>query len=371
MNEDLCLRTLASVMDWSNDRARAEYQWLRLMSRFKYDSYRDFVAGVRFLECLITWLTQFDTSNERQVAYAFVRQRLVYLGTAELTKLVELCYFETIKPKIAAAAASGIGVEPHRLWMHPDGPAAYAHSLRHVLFMGLSDGARTDMLRYVARGDLTNEQVIGFTQIDSDKWEDLLSDLREDTKNNVARFRHLFVLDDFTASGTSLLRKPTDKWKGKLVRLWNSMEASTMALKESPLEEEWTLGVHHYLATPRAEKAALRRHERALTERGHKWFQNVEFTFSAVLDTSVEVTKATDPDFLKLTDTYYDASVEPKKHLKESGVDHLRLGYGSCSLPLILEHNTPNNSLALLWAESTGEKGPPMRPLFRRHQRHS
>ena len=162
MNEDLCLRTLASIMEWSSDRARVEYQWLRLMSRFKYDSYRDFVAGVRFLECLITWLRQFDTSEERQAAYDFVRKRLVYVGPAELTKLVELCYFETVKPTIAAVAAAEIGVEPHRLWAHPDGPAAYAHSLRHVLIMGLSDGARTDMLRYVARGDLTNEQVVGF-----------------------------------------------------------------------------------------------------------------------------------------------------------------------------------------------------------------
>jgi len=371
MNEDLCLRTLASIMEWSNDRARAEYQWLRLMSRFKYDGYRDFVAGARFLECLITWLIQFKTSTERQSAYAFVRQRLVYVGPAEFTKLVELCYFETVKPKIASAAAKQIGVEPHRLWAHPDGPATYAHSLRHVLFMGLSDGARTDMLRYAARGDLTNEQVVGFTQIDSDKWEDLLADLREDTKVDDARFRYLVVLDDFTASGTSLLRKPEDKWKGKLVRLWNSLERARTELDENLLEEDWTLCVHHYLATPRAVEAATERQAEAASERGDQWFQNVEFTFSAVLDASIEVTKATDPDFLKLTDTYYDASIEPKKHLEECGINDLKRGYAACSLPLILEHNTPNNSLALLWADSTGEKGPPMRPLFRRHQRHS
>ena len=67
-----------------------------------------------------------------------------------------------------------------------------------------------------------------------------------------ARFRYLFVLDDFTASGTSLLRKPGDKWKGKLVRLWNSLERAKTDLNEDPLEEGWTLYVHHYLATPRA-----------------------------------------------------------------------------------------------------------------------
>ncbi len=371
MNEDLCLRTLASIMDWSNDRARTEYQWLRLMSRFKYDSYRDFVAGVRFLECLITWLTQFDKAHERQAAYDFVRNRLIYVGSAELTKLVELCYFETVKPTIAAVAAAEIGVERHRLWAHPDGPTAYARSLRHVLIMGLSDGARTDMLRYVARGDLTNEQVVGFTHIDFDKWEDLLTDLREDTKHDESRFRYLFVIDDFTASGTSLLRKPGDKWKGKLVRLWNSLERAKTDLKEDPLEEGWTLYVHHYLATPRAVEVVQARHDEALKELGDAWFQNVKFTFSAKFDASIEVTDASDPAFLELTDAYYDASIEPEKHLEECGIDDLKRGYAACSLPLILEHNTPNNSLALLWAESASIDGHAMRPLFRRHQRHN
>ena len=55
---------------------------------------------------------------------------------------------------------------------------------------------------------------------------------------------------------------------------------------------------------------------------------------------------------------------------------HLGLGYGGCALPLVLAHNTPNNAVALLWAETRGEAredGQPasaMRPLFRRRQRH-
>jgi hypothetical protein len=49
---------------------------------------------------------------------------------------------------------------------------------------------------------------------------------------------------------------------------------------------------------------------------------------------------------------------------------------GGCGLPLVLDHNTPNNSVALLWAETDGgdrdgAKVPAMRPLFRRRQRHS
>ena len=55
----------------------------------------------------------------------------------------------------------------------------------------------------------------------------------------------------------------------------------------------------------------------------------------------------------------------------------MKLGYGGCALPLILDHNTPNNSMPLLWAETVGSPKvdgmaavPAMRPLFRRRQRH-
>lgn len=373
MNEALCLRTLAEVMAWDDDRARREYQWLRLMSRFKYDGYRDFVAGVRFLECLITWLMQFTTTDERQIAYSFVRERLVYVGPAELTKLVELCYFDIVKPRIAADAAKLLDIPLYQLWAHPAGPKTYRQCLRRVLFMGLSDGARTDMLRYAAAGDLTNEQVVGFTQIDPDKWQDLLDDLREDMCDPKARFRYLFVLDDFTASGTSLLRKPEGgNWKGKLVRLWNSLEHAKSKIGESPLADDWTLCAHHYMATPRAKQAALARNEQARQERGENWYRNVEFSFGFVLPEDIEVTEGSDLDFWRLTDRYYDPSIEPKKHLEECGIDNLKRGYAACALPLILEHNTPNNSLSLLWADSEGNNDhPKMRPLFRRHQRHS
>lgn len=372
MNEALCLRTLGTVMDWSDDRARIEYEWLRLMSRFKYDGYRDFVAGFQFLESLITWLMQFETSQERQIAYSFVKNRLVYFGPAEITKLVNLCYFDKIRPMVVEIAAKDLSIETHCLWSHPGGAEHFAHCLRHVLFMGLSDGARTDLLRYAARGELTNEQVVSFTQIDPEKWQDLLDDLRKDTKNADARFRCLFVIDDFTASGTSLLRKPkhATTWKGKLVKLWKSLEHARNKLDIDPMEENWKLCVHHYLATKRAEIAIYERESQAAAELSACWFDDIEFSFSYVLDSSFEISDESDTEFLVLADKYYDSTIESERHLKECEIDNLKRGYAGCSLPLILEHNTPNNSLALLWAESFSDNGISMRPLFRRHQRH-
>ena len=71
MNQDLGLRILGRIMDWDDDRARKEFAWLKLMARLKYDGYRDFQAGMRFIDSLATWLQQFK-SHERETAYAFV-----------------------------------------------------------------------------------------------------------------------------------------------------------------------------------------------------------------------------------------------------------------------------------------------------------
>ena len=66
---------------------------------------------------------------------------------------------------------------------------------------------------------------------------------------------------------------------------------------------------------------------------------------------------------------YYDKSIE-NDHTREGGTD-AKLGFGQCALPLILEHNTPNNAVSLLWADTEGkDEQHAMRPLFRRRQRH-
>jgi len=77
-------------------------------------------------------------------------------------------------------------------------------------------------------------------------------------------------------------------------------------------------------------------------------------------------------EFLALVDRHYNPSIEEKKHNKESGVTAINRGYAACAIPLVLEHNTPNNSFAMIWAECYGgSEAPEMRPLFRRRQRHT
>ena len=62
MNQELWLKVLGKIMHWTDYQARQEFAWLSLMARLKYDGYRDFQAGMRFIESLATWLQQFNVS---------------------------------------------------------------------------------------------------------------------------------------------------------------------------------------------------------------------------------------------------------------------------------------------------------------------
>ncbi len=76
-------------------------------------------------------------------------------------------------------------------------------------------------------------------------------------------------------------------------------------------------------------------------------------------------------DFGELIDLYYSNEIETDS-TRVGGTQDIKYGYGYCGLPLVLEHNTPNDSLPIIWAETPGSNGQhAMRPLFRRRQRHS
>ena len=116
------------------------------------------------------------------------------------------------------------------------------------------------------------------------------------------------------------------------------------------------LCVHHYLATERAKNAAVQRTCEISGERAEEgWFRNIQLSFGAELPSDLPLSTDTHAAFLELTDRYYDDSIE-NKHTRVAGTD-AKLGFGQCALPLILEHNTPNNSVALIWADTHGASG--------------
>ncbi len=357
-------------MAWDTDRSRDEFAWLRLMSRIKYDGYQDFLAGMRFIESLMDWIQQFKP-NEREAAYRFVRHALVYIGPLEMSHLVELFYPEVVQRKLMQETADRLQIKRHQVWANPDAAKLYKALLRQTLFIELSDGARIDIFRRANAGVISNEQIVTAPRIIRAKWDDLLKDLREDLGDASARFACVYVVDDFIGSCTTLLRKEkSGRWAGKLVRFWKDLQEADV--QTSHLQADWQLCVHHYVASHQAFTVSQQRQADALAERQANkdgWFERVSLTYGLVLPQHLPITAERYGEFLKLVGTYYDDSIETK-HMKLGG-DNAQLGFGQCALPLILDHNTPNNSIALLWAETKGDGGKhAMRPLFRRRQRH-
>ena len=379
MNQDLALKVLAQIMHWDDENAREEFQWLKLMARLKYDGYRDFQAGMRFVESLATWLQQFSDSSERKTAYDFVRKALVYIGPGEMQHLVEQFYPRTVRDRIVAMVAAECEIPSYRVLVDRDARNAEQRLRRQTLFMGLSDGARIDTIRRANSGFLGNEQFVSSTQVNTEKWTDLRKHLRKELDDPGARFRLVYLIDDFAGTGKSFLRFDEEKGKGKLVRFKRSVEDANKDLNGDNLfDDDWELCVHHYVATSPAEKSVKDGLEKATADADYRdgWARKMHSSCGMVLpsDLPIDAVSGRHDDFIRLTRTYYDPIIQTK-HTDVGGEPHLGLGFGRCALPLVLEHNTPNNSVALLWAETAGgdrdgTAAPPMRPLFRRRPRH-
>ena len=366
MKQDVALRVLSQIMDWDGERSSKEFSWLEIMAKFKYDDYQDYMAGARFIECLADWLQQFR-KEDRESAYAFVRSRLVYISAPEIQHMVELVYPALVERTLVSAIASQCSLPAYLVWKTPEAACKYNTLLRKCLFFGLSDGARIDVFRRANVGRISNEQVVLATEINETKWNSLLKDLRGSLDDAEARFRFVFLLDDFVATGTTLLRQEDTDWKGRLPKFWDIIKARLNTHFDSDLR----VIVHHYIATERAVRGIKAKVASAQEDhRDSGWLPGLQLDFGMVLPDSISVSDGSDSAFGAIIERYYDHEIY-NEHFKLSGVDHAKLGFGGLGLPVIMEHNTPNNAVSLLWAESSGSQGPAMRPLFRRRQRHT
>ncbi len=351
------------------------------MAAYKYDSYRDYIAGARFVENLATWLQQFDDSD-RTSAYNFIKNKLIFFSAPEILRLVEKFVPEFVQPNIIKKVSQTINQPEYKVWSSNKSIQEYQWESRKTIFMGLSDGARIDSLRRVNAHSISNDQFVIATQIDEIKWESLLTDLRKDlikirqvdVENE--RFSHLYLIDDFTASGTSLLRDPEkdSQFKGKLIKFANSLGQIKSKLQGgSPFDENFEIVVHHYIATEKAKNNIENIYNKASETLSNLGLKKITFSFGMLLSECISFSHETCDSFAAICKKYYDNSLEGNgEHGGQSGITDKMFGYAACGLPVVLEHNTPNNSLPLIWAETIGKENMHrMRPLFRRRERYS
>jgi hypothetical protein len=374
MEERLALKLLRKIMSWDEETATREYRWVRLMSRLKFDGYQDYLAGVRFAESLAGWLQQF-VGDDRMAAYSFIKSRLIYFSALEIQRLVDQFYPRFVEPQIRRAVAELSGVAPYLVWADAGARQLFERMKRQTLFVGLSDGARLDLLRRANSGVLANDQIVLATHIDDEKWQDLGSKLAEDKLFDgqpTPKFELVCLIDDFTASGTTFLRRKGDgSWTGKLYKFW-SATSEARRRQQLPLADDYKVQVHHYISTTQARETITARLGELKEVPASMWFANVSLTEGVLLPSSTALAKPKDEVMLGICEKYYDHDLfeRLREHLPSDQKD-LRYGYANCTLPVVLEHNCPNNAISLLWADTEGKHGHEMRPLFCRRHRHS
>jgi hypothetical protein len=358
MRDDLAARLLAEVLGWNAATFADVGRGLQELARHKYDSYEGYRPGERFIESLAGWLWQFEPS-ERVLALEFVLRQLVMISRDELDHLIETVYPDLIRPMLINRAATESGEASHRIAMIARS-VAFQDLQRKTLVLGLADGARLDHLRR-SSSELSHEQFYLHAEMGLDSRRAMREQLSAAVTAlglpEPALFRQIVLVDDFAGSGYTLLSRDDDgKWRGKLWKaaLWiNDLSRSDVVAADASV---WVL---LYVASEQATDSLRSR----LSECGLDW----QLIVAQSIDRFLQVT---DPKMLALCERYFDPAILDAHLAKGSLPPHL--GFGGAALPLVLHHNTPNNSIGLLWADTTDRPSSlGRRALFPRRQRHN
>lgn len=370
MKDQLAELLLARVMQWEVHSVAVERPYLQAIAAYKYDEYEQFSPGMRFVERLALWLQQFHTPEEREDAYRFVKHRLLYISRAEIAHLVSTAYPDVIRNIILRKASAVASLPEFKV-------AAISQSLefrtlrRQSLFLGLSDGAHTDIFRRAA-SEIGHEQVYQTYEISAKRAESMQGKLTKDLRHildreptpNERRFKMLFLLDDFSGSGFSYLRKSENIFEGKVAALFQEAQKSTSPIAALIDVEQVHLHLVLYVCTAKA-LSHLNEHLKQMWPSGSP---SPSVIAIHELEDDICISHDRDAAFYALCedDSYYNAAHIEDEHTKRGG-GNVKYGFSNCRLPLILSHNTPNNSVSILWAYETC---PDFRGLFARVPRH-
>src|SRR6185312_3731365 len=105
-------------------------------------------------------------------------------------------------------------------------------------------------------------------------------------------FDSVYLIDDFTASGTTFIRKVDGVWKGKLQKFNELVRVARCALStQFPLAEGYDLHIHHYISSHRAHDTLQERMQVAEAAWDHRTFGRWRVTEGLLLPESLELTE--------------------------------------------------------------------------------
>lgn len=359
MNPELAEDLLRTVMNGAADEHfPRQLGKLRDLATYKYDDYQQYQPGRQFIASLAGWLGQFEPGAERQNAFRFILQRLIYISDIEMRHLVSLMARDVVPATLQCEVANRLDIPSYQVSKVRSAPE-FTRAMSSSLFLGMSDGARIDQFR---RGnpDLSNEQFAMTHELNTSRAKTMREKLKSRLGDS-SDFEYIFLVDDFSGSGKTILRQ--DEKGNPDGRFFRFIE-DTLDLLCGDVRPKIILAL--YLATNQAV-------DYLEAEIGAypvpPWTPSNEpkiLTAMRLGDQAKLVCGRngagyeTDLLFDQLLHKYYQTKKVEDEH--KGNVLH---GYSGCGLPLVLPHNTPNNSVYLLWE---GKNTKALFPRFERHQ---
>ena len=363
MNPEIAEELLHAVMgDARDEDFPNQLGILRDLAAYKYDDYGQYAPTRQFIAHLASWLRQFDPGEERRSALRYVQERLIYISNIEMRHLVSLMAEDRVPKTLQRQVAKDLGIPSYRV-NKIRATKQFARAREASLFLGMSDGARIGQLRRKSP-ELSNEQFGMTYELNESRAKTMLCELRKRLEqkgmpDDRASFDYIFLVDDFAGSGTTIIRTRED---GSLTgRLERFVRETLCLLKGDRCPKV-------YIALCVATPQALDHLNDAIANfPDPPWNDDNIPEIMPVMTIGDHAKLECGRDGLEfeadrlfdlLLHKYYVPAVEDEH---KRNVMH---GYSQCGLPLVLSHNTPNNSVYLLWESKITE------PLFPRYERH-
>ena len=372
MRDENAQKLLAKVMGWTDIRltdaesVTENVDNLQLLANYKYDRYQRYGHGKRFIESLALWLQQFKGEEHKKLALEFIKNELIYFSEEEMTHLVRVSYRDFVlreRTRLVAEEEFIPSYKINKIRSHK----RFVELGRKSLYLGLSDGARTNEFRRSGNDEISNEQIWQAYELGDEKARDMIKDLNQvlGTDGDSERFTHVWLLDDFSGSGNTYIRYDDDdkKFKGKIPKIYDRLYRGDLINRDY-----FEVFLLLYVATKQAvDHINYWSYQYAL----YKGYKPIQIRVVYNLDENAVVRNSINPkskEFMEVivnNEEYFDEKANDK-HTKVGGTNDVKLGFADCCLPLVLSHNTPNNSLFILWAYDHFK----FRGLFPRVSRH-
>lgn len=351
MKYELAESILKSTMQhWDITTMAEETKNIQIISEIKYDDYQQYTHGMRYVESLALWLRQFSGKEDLDLAYQAVKDYLVYISEEEMRQLVTYAY--PIKMKKFLIERTKQFCTENCICELVERKKIYSYFRRCSMFLGLSDGAHMDFFRR-QNHELSNEQVFVHYDFSQNKANNMMKDLEKDphiveltekySGKLSARFYTFYLIDDFTGSGKSYIRKDNSGWTGKIKKFYDRLKEMNCRLEDAEVH------LILYVATQKALDYIKSTVDLFAKEIGLLPITVDALQIVAPLNWEqhkalFDLLQRNYEECLKLgVGSYVD------QHFEKGKGKYPFLGFADCSLPLILYHNTPNNSLPLLW----------------------